>query len=60
MLRLLCLPKTIIAIMVGISGSAEKDMSMTYSDDDINIDGVKGDCTVEVYSDTVNFDTVDF
>lgn len=46
--------------MVGISGSAEKDMSMTYSDDDINIDGVKGDCTVDVYSDTVNFDTVDF
>ena len=46
--------------MVGISGSAEKDMSMTYSGDDINIDGVKGDCTVDVYSDTVNFDTVDF
>ena len=46
--------------MVGISGSAEKDMSMTYSDDDINIDGVKGDCTVDIYSDTVNFDTVDF
>ena len=46
--------------MVGISGSAEKDMSMTYSDDDINIDGVKGDCTVDVYSDTVNFDTVAF
>ena len=46
--------------MVGISGSAEKDMSMIYSGDDINIDGVKGDCTVDVYSDTVNFDTVDF
>lgn len=35
-------------------------MSMIYSGDDINIDGVKGDCTVDVYSDTVNFDTVDF
>ncbi len=46
--------------MVGISGSAEKDMSMIYSGDDINIDGVKGDCTVDVYSDTVNFDTVNF